>query len=96
YLGRQYEQLGNLGLAAQAYQQAADAFGDSNPQFLLDLGRVREKEGNAAAALAAVESYVRISEGQGRVPEWTAERLAELRRKAGASSAPPTTAPRER
>jgi tetratricopeptide (TPR) repeat protein len=82
HLGRQYEQLGRLGLAAEAFEQAAAAYGDSSPQFLLDLSRVREKEGNAQAALAAMESYVRISQGLGHTVEWSEQRLAELRQKA--------------
>ncbi|HEX8846216.1 MAG TPA: tetratricopeptide repeat protein [Pyrinomonadaceae bacterium] len=82
HLGRQYELLGKFGLAAEAYEKAVAAYGEENPQFLLDLSRVREKDGNAGAALAAMESYVRLSQKLGRVPDWTAERLAELRQKA--------------
>lgn len=88
HLGRQYEALGQLGLAAEAYEQAAAAYKDSSPQFLIDLSRVREKEGKVAAALAAMEDYVRISQSMGRVPEWSTERLAELRRKVAAASTP--------
>jgi tetratricopeptide (TPR) repeat protein len=84
HLGRQYEMLGRLGLAAEAFEKAAAAYGDTNPQFLLDLSRVREKEGNAQAALVAMETYVRISQNLGRTPEWSEARLDELRRKAGA------------
>jgi tetratricopeptide (TPR) repeat protein len=86
HLGRQYEALGELSRAAEAYEQAAAAFGDSNPQFLLDVSRAREKEGNTAAALVAMEAYVRISQSKGRVPEWSTERLTQLRQKIGASS----------
>jgi tetratricopeptide (TPR) repeat protein len=82
YLGRQYEALGRFGLAADAFEKAAAAYGDTNPQFLLDLSRVREKEGNTRAALDAMESYVRISQTLGRVPDWSDERLAQLREKA--------------
>jgi tetratricopeptide (TPR) repeat protein len=82
YLGRQYEALGRLSLAAEAFEKAAAAYGDTNPQFLLDLSRVREKEGNPQAALSAMEAYVRISQAQGRVPDWSDERLAQLRQKA--------------
>jgi tetratricopeptide (TPR) repeat protein len=82
YLGRQYESLGRLGLAAEAFERAAALYGDTNPQFYLDLSRVREKEGNARAALDAMESYVRISQTLGRVPDWSDERLAQLREKA--------------
>lgn len=82
HLGRQYEQLGRLGLAAEAFEQAVAAYGDSTPQFLLDLSRVREKEGNFQAALAAMESYVRINQGLGHTLEWSNQRLAALRQKA--------------
>jgi tetratricopeptide (TPR) repeat protein len=82
HLGRQYELLGRLSLAAEAFEKAAAAYGDANPQFLLDLSRVREKEGNAVAALTAMESYVRISQNLGRTPDWSETRLKELREKA--------------
>ncbi|HEV7375119.1 MAG TPA: tetratricopeptide repeat protein [Pyrinomonadaceae bacterium] len=85
HLGRQYEALGELRLAAEAYEKAAAAFGDSNPQFLLDVSRTREKEGNTAAALVAMEAYVRISQSRGRAPEWSTERLTQLRQKMGAT-----------
>jgi tetratricopeptide (TPR) repeat protein len=85
HLGRQLEALSQLSPAAEAYERAAAAFGDSNPQFLLDVSRVREREGNTAAALVAMEAYVRISQNRGRVPEWSSERLAELRQKIGAT-----------
>jgi tetratricopeptide (TPR) repeat protein len=84
HLGRQYEALGQLSLAAEAYEKAVAAFGDSNPQFLLDVSRTREKEGNTAAALVAMEAYVRISQTRGRVPDWSTERLTQLRQKIGA------------
>nr|MBA2734701.1 tetratricopeptide repeat protein [Acidobacteriota bacterium] len=83
HLGRQYELLGRLSLAAEAFEKAAAAYGDDNPQFLLDLSRAREKEGNAQAALTAMENYVRISQNLGRTPEWSGKRLAELRQRAG-------------
>lgn len=83
HLGRQYEQLGQFDLAAKAYERAAAAYGDTNTQFLLDLSRVRDKEGNAEAALAAMEAFVRITRSQGRLPDWSQARLAELREKAG-------------
>jgi tetratricopeptide (TPR) repeat protein len=86
HLGRQYEALGQFSLAAEAYEKAVAAFGDSNPQFLLDVSRAREKEGNTAAALVAMEAYVRISQNNGRVPEWSTQRLSQLRQKIGATS----------
>lgn len=86
HLGRKYELLGRLSLAAEAFEKAAAAYGDANPQFLLDLSRVREKEGNAQAALTAMESYVRISQNLGRTPDWSETRLKELRQKVAATS----------
>ncbi len=83
HLGRQYEQLGQFDQAAKAYEQAAAAYGDANPQFLLDLSRVRDKQGDAAGALDAMEAFVRVTRSQGRLPEWSQSRLAELREKAG-------------
>jgi tetratricopeptide (TPR) repeat protein len=88
HLGRQYEKLGRLGLAAEAFEKAVAAYGDANPQFLLDLSRVREKEGNAQAALTAMEAYVRISQSQGRILDWSDERLMQLRQKVAASQQP--------
>lgn len=86
HLGRQYEQLGRLRLASEAYEQAATAYGEENPQFLLDLSRTRDKEGNAEGALAAMEEFVRISKRLGRTPDWSDARLMELRQKAAASN----------
>lgn len=88
HLGRQYEKLERLSLAAEAFEKAAAIDGETNPQFLLDVSRVREKEGNAQAALVAMESYVRISQSQGRILDWADERLALLRQKAAASQQP--------
>jgi tetratricopeptide (TPR) repeat protein len=83
HLGRQYEQLGQFDLAAKAYERAAAAYGETNAQFLLDLSRVRDKQGDPQAALAAMEAFVRIARSQGRLPDWSQARLAELREKAG-------------
>jgi tetratricopeptide (TPR) repeat protein len=83
HLGRQYEALGQPRLAAESFDRAVAAFGESNPQFLLDVSRAREKEGNTAAALVAMEAYVRISRRSGSVPEWSSERLTQLRQKIG-------------
>ena len=91
HLGRQYEQLGRFQLAAEAFEKAAAAYGEENPQFLLDLSRARDKEGDAAGALAAMEVYVRISKSKGHTPDWSDKRLNELRQKAAASK--PTQAP---
>jgi tetratricopeptide (TPR) repeat protein len=83
HLGRQYEQLGQFDQAARAYEQAAAAYGDANPQFLLDLSRARDKGGDAAGAVEAMEAYISVTRSQGRLPEWSQSRLAELREKAG-------------
>ncbi len=83
HLGRQYEQLGQFDLAAKAYERAAAAYGETNAQFLLDLSRVRDKAGDPQGALAAMEAFVRITRSQGRLPDWSQARLAELREKAG-------------
>jgi tetratricopeptide (TPR) repeat protein len=91
HLGRQYEQLGRFPLAAEAFEKAVAAYGDENPQFLLDLSRTRDKEGNAGAALAAMEEFVRISKSRGRTPDWSDTRLAELRQKAASAQKAPAT-----
>jgi tetratricopeptide (TPR) repeat protein len=85
HLGREHETLGQLNLAAEAYSRAATAYGEREPQFLLDVSRVREKEGNIAAALAAMEDYARISGRRGRTPDWAAGRISELRQKMNAA-----------
>ncbi len=93
HLGRLYENSGQLSLAEEAYRRAATAPAGETPQFLLDVSRVREKQGNFAGALQAMESYVRINEHAGQTPEWAADRLAQLRQKA-AASARQTSAPK--
>jgi tetratricopeptide (TPR) repeat protein len=93
HLGRRYETLERLSAAADAYSRAAAAYGETEPQFLLDVSRVREKEGDLRAALAAMEEYARISELRGRTPEWIAGRIAELRQKqTGATAQTPAPA----
>lgn len=84
HLGRLYESLGQLTLAIESFTRAAAIYGDSNPQTLVDVSRVREKSGDMAGALAALESYVRAAERQGSVPAWATERLAKLRQQAAA------------
>lgn len=79
YLARVYEFKGELKLAEAAFSQAAP----NNPQFLLDVSRVREKLGDFKGALAAVEQYLKLMSEQGEKPAWSDERIAELRRKAG-------------
>ena len=79
HLARVYELKGELKLAEAAFSQAAP----TNPQFLLDVSRVREKLGDFKGALQAVESYLNLMSEQGFKPAWSNDRVAELRRKAG-------------
>ena len=62
--------------------QAIDANVPTNSQFVLDLSRVREKQGDFKGALEAMERYVTLVQQQGQKPAWCDERLAELRAKA--------------
>ena len=79
HLARVYELKGELKLAEAAFTQAAP----NNPQFLLDVSRVREKLGDFKGALVAVEQYLKLMSDQGQKPSWSDDRVAELRRKAG-------------
>ena len=78
HLARLYERNGELKLAEAAFAQAAPG----NTQFLLDLSRVREKLGDYKGSLEATERYLKLMHEQGQKPEWSDERLAELRTKA--------------
>ena len=78
HLARVYELKGDMKLAEAAFVKAAP----SNPQFLLDVTRVREKLGDYKASLDAMEQYCALMEKQGEKPAWSDERLAELRTKA--------------
>ena len=82
HLGRLYESKGELKLAETAFSQAASTYQPINPQFLLDLSRVREKLGDFKGALDAMQNYVTAVQAQGQKPVWCAERIAELRTKA--------------
>ena len=82
HLGRIYESKGELKLAEAAFSRAASTYQPTNPQFLLDLSRVREKLGDFKGALDAMEQYLKLMQAQGQKPAWTDERLAELRSKA--------------
>jgi tetratricopeptide (TPR) repeat protein len=84
YLGRLYEVAGDLKAAEEGYREAATA-GLANPQFLLDVGRVREKLGDLKGALEALEEYVRVLDAEGRKPDWSDDRLADLRKKIAAN-----------
>ncbi|MBA2339104.1 MAG: tetratricopeptide repeat protein [Pyrinomonadaceae bacterium] len=87
HLGRLYELRGQTDRAAENYSRAVAAFGDKNPQFMLDVSRVRERQGNLPAAIAAMDSYVQANVKQGRADDWAMTRLATLRQKLAASSA---------
>ncbi len=58
-------------------------------QFILDVGRVREKQGNLAGALMSLEQYITGMERQGQKPEWSDDRLTALRQKLAASPPKP-------
>ena len=82
HLARVYELKGELKFAEAAFSQAATTYQPTNPQFLLDLSRVREKLGDFKGSLAAMEQYLKVMQDQGQKPAWSDERLAELRTKA--------------
>ncbi|HEV7858085.1 MAG TPA: tetratricopeptide repeat protein, partial [Pyrinomonadaceae bacterium] len=88
HLARLYESQGRMSLAEQNYNQALVSYGDTNPQLLLDLSRIREQSGNIAGALAALETYLRANEQQGRTPDWANAQLTRLRQKLAAAPAP--------
>ena len=78
HLARLYERSGELKLAEAAFAQVAP----TNAQFLLDLSRVREKLGDYKGSLEVMERYVKLMQDQGQRPNWSDERLSELRTKA--------------
>jgi tetratricopeptide (TPR) repeat protein len=78
HLARLYEMKSELKLAEEAFAQVAP----SNPQFLLDLSRVREKLGDYKGSLEAMERYLKMMQDRGEKPVGTEQRLAELRTKA--------------
>lgn len=81
HLARTYELKGNLKSAETAFTQAIDAYKPTNAQFLLDLIRVREKQGDFKGALESLERYLALVQQQGQKPIWFDQRLAELRAK---------------
>lgn len=89
YLGRLFERQGQLALSADSFRRAAELYGDTNPQAMIDLSRLREQTGDNAGALAAMNDYAAAMGRQGTVPAWVAERQAKLRQKAAASPASP-------
>lgn len=86
HLGRLYEQRGDLPLAEENYLRASQAHQVDNAQFLLNLSGVREKRGDFAGALVAMENYIKRKEQLGQRPEWSDSRLASLREKAAAQA----------
>ncbi|HEY8225859.1 MAG TPA: tetratricopeptide repeat protein [Pyrinomonadaceae bacterium] len=83
HLARIYEMKGDLKLAEDAFVQTIAAYGNENNQFLLDLSRVREKQGNFRGALDAMEQYIARVKKDGQDVMWSEERLAALRQKVG-------------
>lgn len=81
HLARTYELKGDLKSAEAAFSQAIGAYSPANAQFLLDLARVREKQGDFKGALEALERYVTLMQDQGQKPVWSDQRIAELRSK---------------
>jgi tetratricopeptide (TPR) repeat protein len=91
YLGRVYERRGELARAAAHFARAAELYGDTNPQVLIDLSRTREKTNDPAGALAAMDAYAAAIARQGTVPAWVAERQAKLKQKISATPATQTS-----
>jgi tetratricopeptide (TPR) repeat protein len=81
HLARLYEASGDFKQAEAAFGQAANAFQPTNNQFLLDLSRVREKQGNYQGALEALEQYIERMKQQGHTVTWSDERISALRQK---------------
>jgi len=81
HLARTYELKGDLKSAEAAFAQAINAHTPANAQFLLDLIRVREKQGDYKGALESLERYLALVQQQGLKPSWSDQRLAELRAK---------------
>ncbi|HEU4432361.1 MAG TPA: tetratricopeptide repeat protein [Pyrinomonadaceae bacterium] len=81
HLARTYEAKGDLKNAEAAFTQAVNSYTPTNAQFLLDLIRVREKQGDYKGALESLERYLALVQQQGMKPSWSDQRLAELRAK---------------
>ena len=82
HLARLYELKGDLKLAEVAFSKAHESNVTANARYLLDVSRVREKQGDFKGALEAMERYVSLVQQQGEKPAWCDERLAALRAKA--------------
>jgi tetratricopeptide (TPR) repeat protein len=89
HLGRLYEAKGDLKTAEDYYSRAAVAYGDNNSQFLLEVSRVREKQGNLEGALSSLEESIKTMERLGEKPDWAEGRLAALKQKLAESKVPP-------
>lgn len=89
HLARLYEKQNQLELSARHFALAADLYGDTAPQMLFDLSRVREKSGDFGSALTAMEAFVKSIGRQGSVPDWATERVNTLREKAKGASPKP-------
>ena len=81
HLARTYELKGDLKNAEAAFSQAIASYTPPNAQFILDLARVREKQGDFKGALDALERYITLMHDRGEKPVWSDQRLAELRSK---------------
>jgi tetratricopeptide (TPR) repeat protein len=86
HLARLYEQRGDLQAAELNYLRATQSYKTENAQFLLNLSTVRDKRGDFAGALVAMENYVKRKEQLGQRPDWADARLKELREKAAAKT----------
>ena len=84
HLARVYELKGDLKQAESFFSQAVTTFGAKNSQFLLDVSRVREKQGDYKGALEAMERYLTEMQQQGLEPSWSEERRTALRQKIAA------------
>jgi tetratricopeptide (TPR) repeat protein len=82
HLARLYELKGNLAQAEESFALAAAAYKSKNNSFLLDLSRIRERQGDFKGALTAMEEYVAAMEQQSQKPTWADESLSLLRKKA--------------
>ncbi len=84
HIGRIYERQGELKLAEEAFLRAIAAYGNQNGQFMLDLSRVREKQGNFPGAAEAMEHFIAAMKKEGQDLTWSEERLNSLRQKTSA------------
>jgi tetratricopeptide (TPR) repeat protein len=81
HLARLFEGRGELKFAEENFNRAAQLMGKNNAQFLLDLSRVREKLGDYQGALTALEEYVAMMDKKNLKPDWSEQRLNNLRQR---------------